>query len=204
MSFSDQYDFAHRFLPVFLQATGDSTLIPHYPNSGIFFRAMASDRKQEFLQDLVQLYQARHKVAFNPAVKGDDSEIPEMVFEGKEINCLGVTTIENLPCVLLVMPPPEMATEAFLVAVVSTVDEEKLWNDGGDASSPIYYFTLEASATGNPMLCEWADGQHLNYGSDPAPKSDAFQDVVEMFLSRIGEIIIDRPPPVLLQLDESN
>ena len=190
MGFSEQYDFAHRFLPDFLQAAGKHSI---NPNSTIFFQAMVSDREQEFLSDLVQLYQARHKVVFSPAIFDDNPAIPDKVFEGKEIYFLGATLIEDLPCIILKMPPPEIATDAICVAVVSTVDQEKLWNGGGDVPTPIYYFTLEATGTGDTMLCEWADGQHLNHGSEPAPNSDAFSDVIDMFLSRIGDIIKDRP-----------
>jgi hypothetical protein len=65
--------------------------------------------------------------------------------------------------IIIVMPPPRIASECFLIAICRR-------SDGSPA-----YFTLERSVFSPTVLCGWsADGIHLNYGSNPEPTIDAF------------------------------
>jgi hypothetical protein len=73
---------------------------------------------------------------------------------------------------VLVMPPPEFATDTHFIAIV-TEDDAPTEPEG--PAPPVRYFTLEASLVPEPMLCEWtADGRHLNHGSQPAPDFETF------------------------------
>ena len=77
---------------------------------------------------------------------------------------------------VVTMPTPESPPEAHFVAIVHKNDEPKLY---GRVSPSTRYFTLEASFSPLPVLCEWRpDGSRLNYGSGPIPETGAFVQAV--------------------------
>ena len=65
--------------------------------------------------------------------------------------------------VLVHMPAPEAVTEAYMVAIVESGDD-------------VRYFTLEKGLV-SAMLCEWADGTHVNMGVCDATE-EAFLEAV--------------------------
>jgi hypothetical protein len=85
--------------------------------------------------------------------------------------------VATFPCVLLEMPTPANPTEAFLVAMVLTIDLSD--TERGFQETPIRYFTLELAESDNDeiqtVVGEWfADESHQIHGPGPAPALDLF------------------------------
>lgn len=90
---------------------------------------------------------------------------------------------------IISLPAPEVAPEAFFVALVcDDVPDPDPDDDSDDAvelwkllarSTPVRVFTLELSQDLNgrehTVFCEWSSqGRHLNMGDGPRPDKDAF------------------------------
>jgi len=73
-------------------------------------------------------------------------------------------------CLLIVMPKPKGATEAYMVCLVMKENENEVIKR---------YITLEKGidmkGMSYPVLCEWGeDGSHGNMGEGPSPKKSEF------------------------------
>ena len=95
--------------------------------------------------------------------------------------------INNFPCVIIELPDPSKVAEAYMVAFVVLVDttqEEML------ESSTVTgrYFTLEKCFTldneSRPVLAEWDEERHSNYGDGPAPTVEALRQAIAEILSQ--------------------
>lgn len=96
--------------------------------------------------------------------------------------------VGSYPCTLFEMPTPATPTEAFLVAMVLTIDLAN--SDRGFETTPIRYFTLEMSESEGDeiktVIGEWfADESHQTHGADPEPS-------VENFVAAITKLATQR------------
>lgn len=139
-----------------------------------FLGILASPDAQRFLADLMQSV-SEHCKAHEPQ---PDFSVQELVVHRMRLG--------RYPCAVIEMPPPRAITEAFFVAAV-------LLADPSEGMPPqevtLRYFTLEKGMTleGPPrtVLCEWtAEGSHVNYGTGPEPRLEAFAEAVERMLAR--------------------
>ncbi len=83
--------------------------------------------------------------------------------------------------VVVRMPPPQSATEAYFVGILIKPESRKMLVFKEPAQ--VRYLTLELGASmdgqARTVLCEWTtDGSHVNMGDGPAPNLDAFVDAV--------------------------
>ena len=93
--------------------------------------------------------------------------------------------IGPFPCIIVEMPAPCFATEAFFVALVLTVDITDQSQNMPD--SPVRFFTLE---NGEPneeevqtVIGEWsAEGNHCNLGTGTYPE-------LSEFVTRITDVV---------------
>ena len=105
----------------------------------------------------------------------------------------------NLPCLVVEMPPPHEATEAYFVAIVSKIEEEDLmtWGEpnpenpgpGRQKEWTLNYYTLERYSGyvkgRKSLFCEWdSNGRHLNHGGGPEPTLEAFLPFLEDFIAK--------------------
>jgi hypothetical protein len=131
-----------------------------------FFSIIASPEQEQFV---AWLWQTTEKRVGRPIIDVDPRQMT-------------ITTcrVQELPAVILKMPSPVAAAEAYLVGVLLTGLQE-----AQDAESKVCfrYFTLEHGAnldgTTRTVLCEWADGGHLNFGDGPRPTVEAFINALE-------------------------
>jgi len=95
------------------------------------------------------------------------------------------TRVNDFPLVLIILPPPQTTSEAFMVAAVLEVPLEEL--SQRQENPRLRYFTLElgfgADLQGRPVLCEWDSlGSHINYGYGPSLSPQAFVEALQRFL----------------------
>lgn len=135
---------------------------------------LQSPAAQRFLNDLWDAVRTSCTQAAEPG------QPPEPGPLGLEAD---MTQVGPYSAVIVTLPKPMVATEAFFVAMVlrSYVRAE----DGltVDRHPLLLYYTLEYSGArpdGSPrtVLSEWQAGTHLAYGDGPAPDSSAFRDAV--------------------------
>lgn len=91
------------------------------------------------------------------------------------------THVLGSPCLIVEMPPAQIAPEAHFVAAWLAI------NDGPETAQ-LRYFTLEAAdpaASPTTLLGEWnAEGEHSTYGAGPAPSVDAFARAITALVAR--------------------
>lgn len=77
---------------------------------------------------------------------------------------------------IVTLPKPRISPEAYMVAIVHQVGESLVYNgERGHAR----YFTLEyTEKDAQPLLCEWDDEEHLNFGQAVEPELEAFRQAV--------------------------
>ena len=85
--------------------------------------------------------------------------------------------VGDFPCTLFEMPTPACPTEAFMVALVLTIDLANA--DREFESAPMRYFTLELAKSENreitTVIGEWfADESHQTHGPGPEPQVELF------------------------------
>ena len=81
---------------------------------------------------------------------------------------------------VVTFPEPRFSPEAYMVAIVH---QEGVPQDYHLERGSARYFTLEYTGQDMaPMLCEWDDEEHRNYGDGPQPETKAFVQVVEEYL----------------------
>lgn len=104
-----------------------------------------------------------------------------------------LTTLGSHRLLVVVLPRPVAAAEAYYTAVVHPAGIDRC-----------RYFTLEYAVnpfTGESytVLGEWADGNHLSYGPGPEPSLSAFLSVVVEHLAASGpepEEPVSQPTPL--------
>ncbi|WP_181197896.1 hypothetical protein [Enhygromyxa salina] len=88
------------------------------------------------------------------------------------------------PCVVIEMPEPVAATEAFMIAILELRDLDA--SPDSDQAAERRYFTLEYSGhrpAPHTVLCEWtAQGSHMNMGGGPEPEVGAFVTELARFV----------------------
>jgi hypothetical protein len=89
--------------------------------------------------------------------------------------------VGTYPSALFEMPTPANPTEAFLVAMVLTIDLSNA--DKGFETTPLRYFTLELAESDSDelktVIGEWfADDTHHIHGPGPEPMLDRFIDAI--------------------------
>ena len=86
---------------------------------------------------------------------------------------------------LITLPAPRDDTEAYFAAIVGNEANPLDWG----------YFVLESSTaidgSARTVIGEWADGQHLNFGSGPAFTGNLEDDAVA-FIENVLEICMRR------------
>jgi len=102
----------------------------------------------------------------------------EAGFEGADIK-VHPTRVNDYPCVVIEMPEPQEAAEAYLVAILVPIDfSSELPPDLDQEQVTAQYYTLEKgfSLSGEPrtVLAEWDHQKHSNYGEGPEPTVEAF------------------------------
>lgn len=77
---------------------------------------------------------------------------------------------------IVTLPKPCLSPEAYMVAIVHKEGDPLPYNgERGNAR----YFTLEYTGKGMaPVICEWDNEEHCNYGEGPQPDSKAFMEAV--------------------------
>ena len=101
------------------------------------------------------------------------------------VDQIRVTTcrLGESPTIVFTLPETRAVAEAHLVGVVL----DRLPAEG-DVSDTIgfRYFTLEhgtnLDGSARTVLCEWADGNHRNFGNGPAADAEAFLQAIEQKL----------------------
>ncbi len=135
-----------------------------------FFQVMGSDERDKLLSFLWK----------NVIEQCEDGQEPDFTMDDITIHTLKVG---GYPVVLVVMPPVMALTEAAMVAIVLTANQEA---DSADAAFGCRYFTLELglSRKGDLQadLCEWVGQRHINHATNPEPNMKAFLDAVEVLL----------------------
>jgi hypothetical protein len=116
-------------------------------------------------------------------------------FSTADIKC-SEHTLEKGVCILLEMPPPTSATEAYFAAVLFSKTREELQEldklPDNEAEEKIlrsiFYYTLElghpmfASDSGTYFCGRTPDGNHHNYGDGPRPESEVFIDFLSQHI----------------------
>ncbi len=94
--------------------------------------------------------------------------------------------IDERPCAILQMPPPQKTPEAFFVAIMSRLRVEEVaaaQKKENGMLMAIDYYTLERPLpdAGIPsVFCGWSqDGVHVNYGAGAEPILEAFKKLLE-------------------------
>jgi hypothetical protein len=156
--------------------------LAHYALRGVAFEhplaflgVLASPDAQRFLAELLQSVSKQCK-----------EREPEPDFTVEQI-VVHKRRVGQYPCAIVEMPQPRATTEAYFVAAVLLADTEKPLQDKKDLT--LRYVTLEmgSSLAGNArtVLGEWAvDGSHVNYGTGPNPKLEAFVGQLAEVLAR--------------------
>ncbi len=140
-----------------------------------FFSIMATAERDQFVAWLCARVQER---SGGPDNSDDTLNAQEIV--------VATLRLANFPAILVTMPTPRAAAEAHFIGVVLTgaLDE-----DNTQKALAHRYFTLECGinldSTLRTVMCEWADGSHLNYGDGPPATSDAFLQAMTEKLQRL-------------------
>lgn len=135
-----------------------------------FFELMVSQAREEFLEDLWS------------CIRKDCDELGDPSFTISELQFFP-THLKGYPLLLVVMPEPLFSPEAYLVGVLLEVPLEEVKYR---KPTPVCrYFTLEKSpdlvamATGySAVLCEWADGLHINHAMELNPDLHTFTNAI--------------------------
>lgn len=92
---------------------------------------------------------------------------PEETVSADGIECFPMKISEDCHAIAVQLPCPQRQGEAYFVAIV-------YWR----SSNKTRYFTLEKAEIGQrteeTFLCEWLDGNHINYGQGPNPDKKHF------------------------------
>ncbi len=135
-----------------------------------FFQVMGSDDRDKLLNFL-----------WNKVVEQcKDNQAPDFTMDDVTIHTVKVG---DYPVVLVVMPPVMAVTEAAMVAIVLTANEEA---ETAEAAFGCRYFTLELALSKKGDLqadiCEWVGEEHINHGKSSEPNMKAFLSAVEELL----------------------
>ena len=137
-----------------------------------FFEALASDKRDDFLQALWRMVREMCDSHGKPTFDISDVEIT-------------TRRIKNYPAVIVKMPPPREAPQAHFVGVVLMVDVNA---ETAPEKPEFKYFTLERGedmhGAENPVLCGWKPDMHRHYGDGPPPIQAAFVAAIEEMLER--------------------
>lgn len=158
------YVFAHRALPEICHA-----------HTGSFFNLMASDNRDDFLAGLwgqVETNVGERAQGYGPA-------------DIKVVTCL----LLDRPVVFLMMPPPRMRTEAFMVGAVLAQPLAEGVKEEARYFALEYAPPLEGLAEQgdrqHTVFAEWtADGARHNYGWGPDPALREFFEAIEARLKQ--------------------
>ena len=136
-----------------------------------FFDVMVSPQRDDFLGDIWR--QVRENC--------DPEGAPLF-----DITDVGITTcrIKDFPCIVVTMPTPANAPEAYFVGIVLKVNTNA---EKRPERPEIAYLTLEKEMnldeTERTVLCEWT-GQdcHMNYGDGPPATRAEFMKAIEKMI----------------------
>jgi hypothetical protein len=136
-----------------------------------FFTIMPTEAAAEAI---LQLWCGVNRDCGNP--DSADLEFSEIYWHPVAIN--------EFPCVVVQMPEPRAASEAWFVAVLMMEDMHA--DDELSVEPRMRYITLEQSepenTTSETTLCEWRDNRHFVHGDGPAPDLHSFVRYLEVFV----------------------
>ena len=129
-----------------------------------FFSIISSEQQNDFMKYIWD--------AVNESIQDKKAD-----FNFDEIK-ISIRKIKNFPTIVLIMPEPKAATEAYFVCIVLKPDNKK---EGKNAS--VDYFTLELGQDIDgslyTVLCKWEDQTHFNLGNGPKPELQNFLAAIE-------------------------
>lgn len=169
------YDFAHRFLPHYVQQN------PHAFFSYLYRRDLPGGPVEptRFIQSRWAMFEEH--TGWGP--RPDDSSVGGLVF--RRVTDLAMTTQEvaGKPVALVQMPVPERPVEVYFVAVALLASPTN--PEGWPRDIQARVFTLEAGCSEPPgegqsgVVCEWTkEGTHRNFGVAVGAHRAAFLQAV--------------------------
>lgn len=129
-----------------------------------FFAELASDDAPSFLAAVFKM------VAEDCAEQG---EPPDFTVQDLQVH---TGRIVNRPLVVVQLPPPRAATEAYFIGAVMQADVE---HSEVPQNPDIRYFTLEQTLGGGALLCEWTTNSHSQLGPCEATREDFVRGIME-------------------------
>jgi hypothetical protein len=138
-------------------------------NPMAFFQVLASPGREDFLENLWKV-----------ACERCDETGPAW-FSGKEI-AIDSLMLGNYPTILVTMPLPRVATEAYYVAIVLLTPMDQIVTGAIPEQASFGYYTLELGigpdGSRYTLLCSWEDGTHISFGSGPEAEPTPFLQAV--------------------------
>jgi hypothetical protein len=154
-----EYAFAHWAFP---------WMVERHP---IFFLMLSDDDPQWSSKALASLFEHASLQSGPPTFRPEDLRLIR-------------TTAGGYRCLVIVLPPPREATDAFMIGLVHIHPPD------APVTEPIVLrnFTLEFNEFYQPphtVFCEWtvSPRSHKNYGAGPSPEPDAFVERMEQMLA---------------------
>lgn len=139
-----------------------------------FFRVMASQNRDKFMEDVWQRVRKNCDDKGNPSFSIEDVKV-------------GTTKIGDFPIIIIAMPIPQFMAEAYMVGIVLKVNVKDFIENKIPEKPVAEYFTLEKGFnlddSDRTVFCKWDEtGNHLNYGTGPNPTSAEFINAISKML----------------------
>jgi hypothetical protein len=139
-------------------------------NPAGFFRVMASQNRDKFLEDVWQRVRKNCDDKGNPSFSIEDVKVE-------------TTQIEEFPIIIITMPKPQFDTECHMVGIVLRVDVKDFIENRLPEKPVAEYFTLEKGSnldgSDRTVLCKWDEsGTHYNYDTGPNPTKIEFMKAI--------------------------
>jgi hypothetical protein len=138
-------------------------------NPMAFFQVLASPGKEDFLEEL-----------WRATCERCDRKGPAR-FSSNDV-AIDSVMLDNYPTILVTMPPPQVMTEAFYVAIVLLTPMDRIVAGDIPEHPSFGYYTLELGIAPNEsrytVLCAWEEGRHASFGNGPPPEPTPFLQAV--------------------------